>query len=270
MKVLKFLGVLFLSLFTFIFIFLLSLSLIFKNVVQKGVVGSVVKDVIINEFAEDQKLTDEDKKNIETVNKVIKTEDINELVSKVLDEYEKSLDEENYKVSDKTVDYVIDLLVEYKDLINDISHENITEKEIRSSETREGIEEAFNEILSDHPDNNKEAIRIAVTSYNFFVSSTFRLLMIFFTIVCLLLIALIRKSYTRWMKPAATVITCNGLLISASYFAIIYAFKTINNSSKYNIVINPKYILCLGIIEVVIGIVLSILSIIFSGKKEDE
>lgn len=270
MKIIKWLGIFFLSIFAFIFIFSLSLSLIFKNVVQKGVIGSVVKDVIIEEFAEDKKLTNKDKENIKKVNEVIKTEDINGLVDKILDEYEKSLDVDNYEVSEKTVDYVVDLFVEYKDLINDISHENITEKEIRSEKTREGITEAFNEILSDHPDNNKEAIKIVVSSYNFFVSTTFRLLMIFLTIICFVLIALIKQSFVKWLKPAATVLISTGFIISASYFAILYAFRTINESSKYNFIINPKYILCLGISEIIIGVILVILSIITNGKNGEE
>ena len=79
MKILKGIGIFFLSLFAFIFVFLISLSLIFRNVIQKGVVGSVVKNIMIEEFSKVKKLTAEDKENIEKVNKVIKTDDINKL-----------------------------------------------------------------------------------------------------------------------------------------------------------------------------------------------
>ena len=268
MKILKGIGIFFLSLFAFIFVFLLSLSLIFKNVIQKGVVGSVVKNIIVEEFSSDEKLTDEDRKNIEKVNKVIKTDDINKLVDKLLDEYEKSLDNEDYEVSEKTVDFVIDLLVEYKDLINDITNENVTEKEIRSSETRDGITEAFNEVLGDHPEYNEDAVRLAVTSYNLFVSNTFRIILVFLTLLCFALIALIKKSYFKWMKSASKVIVSVGLIVTASYFAILYAFRTINSNTNYNIVINPKYILVLGVVEIVIGICFLIGHIIFDKEEE--
>lgn len=267
MKVLKGIGIFFLSLFAFLFIFLFSLSLIFKNVIQKGVVGSVVKNIMVEEFSKDKNLTAEDQKNIEKVNKVIKTDDINNLVDKLLDEYEESLDNDNYKVSDKTVDYIVDLFVEYKDLINDITNEHVTEKEIRSTETREGIIKAFDNVLGEEPENNKESIKIAVTSYNFFVSSIFRIVTLFLSIVCFALIALIGKSYYKWMKSASKVFISTGVLISTSYFAIIYAFKEINSSTSYNIVIDPKYILILGIIEIIIGIGFIIGNIIFDKEE---
>ncbi|MBR5662156.1 MAG: hypothetical protein IKX00_00720 [Bacilli bacterium] len=269
MKILKGIGIFFLSLFAFIFVFLISLSLIFRNVIQKGVVGSVVKNIMIEEFSKVKKLTAEDKENIEKVNKVIKTDDINKLVDKLIDEYELSLDNENYKVSDKTVDYIVDLLVEYKDLINDITQENVTEKEIRSTEVREGIIEGFDNVLGDEPEGNMQAIKIGITSYNFFTSNTFRILAIFLTILCFALIALIKKSYYKWVKSASKVFVMVGLLISASYFAIIYAFKEINNSTNYGIVIDPKYILILGITEILIGIVFLIVHIILHKDNEE-
>lgn len=269
MKILKGTGIFFLSLFAFIFILLLSFSLIFKNVIQKGVVGSVVKNIIIDEFGSDENLTDKDKENIEKVNEVIKTDDINKLVDKLIDEYEKSLNNENYEVSEKTVDYVIDLLVDYKDLINDITNENVTETEIRSTETKEGITKAFNEVLGEKPESNEDTVRIVITSYNMFVSTSFRIILIFLTIICFTLIALIKKSYIKWMKSASSVFVTVGLLISASYFAILYLFKSINNSGNYNLVIEPKYILVLGIAEMIIGIGLLITNIIFSKKEEE-
>ena len=268
MKILKGIGIFFLSLFAFIFVLLISLSLTFRNVLKKGIVGSVVKNIAIEEFSENKELTKNDKENIKKVNEVIKTDDINELVDKLIDEYEYSLDNDNYKVKEETVDYIVDLLVEYKDLISDIAHEDISEKDIRSDKTREGIKEAFDEVLGEQPENNKEVIKIAVTTYDFFSSSTCRLLLLFLTMICFLLIALIKKSYYKWLKPASKVLISTGLIMSAGYFGILYAFSQINNSSKYNIVVDPKYILILGIIEIIIGIGLLIVEIVFD-KKED-
>lgn len=270
MKILKGICVFLLSILAFVFVLSLSLSLIFKNVVQKGVVGSIVKDVIVEEFSKENNLTDKDKKNIEKVNSVIKTKDINELVDKVVDEYEASLDNENYHVKESTVDYVIDLLVEYKDLINDISGEHVTEKDIRSNDVREDITEVFNDLLQQDDHDNEQVVRVIITSYNFFSSTTFRMLLVLFIVVSFALIALVKSSFTKLMKPAASVFITNGVLISALYFVIMYAFKNINNSSKYNIVIDPKYILCLGIIEVIIGIIFTIVTIVTKKDEEEE
>lgn len=270
MKIIKGIGVFFLSLFACLFIFLFSVSFTFKKVIQKGVIGSVVKNIIVEEFAEDEKLTDKDKENIKKVNEVIKTDDINKLVDKLLDEYEISLDNDNYKVSEKTVDYIIDLFVEYKDLINDITHEDVTEDEIRSKETREGIVEAFDDVLGSKPEANENAIRFAVTSYGVFVSSTFRIVLILLTLLCFSLIALIKKSYYKWMKTASYVLIFIGFIVSACYFGILYAFRTINASNNYSIVINPKFILVLGIIEIIIGILFRIFYIIFHQEDEEE
>lgn len=269
MKFLKGLGIFFLSLFAFLFIFLFSLSLITKKVVQKGVVGSVVRNVVIEEFHGENDLTKEDEENIDKFNKIVKTDDINELVDRFLKEYEESLDDDDYEVSEETLDFVIDLFVEYKDLISDLSHEDLTEKEIRSKETREGIREAINEILSESSEGNKYAIKIGVTSYNFFVSITFRIMMIFFTVVCLILIALIKKSYFAWMKNASSIFISVGILIVSMYFAIIALFNYINNAAEYSIVINPKFIGVLGISELVLGILFMIATIVTNKKKED-
>lgn len=268
MKIIKGIGVFFLSLFAFLFILILSLSFIFKNVIQKDVVGSVVKNIIVEEFSEDKELTKQDKENIKKINDVIKTDDINKLVDKLLDEYEKSLENDNYEVSDKTVDYIVDLLVEYKDLINDITNEKVTEKQIRSKETRDGIKEGINEVLTDHPEDIEDTVRITITSYNLFVSTTFRLILILLTIICFALIALIRKSYIKWMKSASSIFIFTGILVSSLYFGLLYAFRNINTSSKYSITIDPKYILVLGIVEIIIGIAFLITHIILTKKDE--
>lgn len=270
MKFLKGLGVFFLSLFSFIFILLLSLSLITKNVVQKGVIGSVIKNVIIEEFATDEELTKKDKENIEKVNKVVKTEDINELVSKLLDEYSEKFEDDNHTVSDETVDYIINLLVDYKDLVNDISKENITEKQIRSYETRVGIKSALNEILDETPENTELAIKITVRSYAFFISNTFIILIAIFTIICFALIALIKKSFIGWMKPAAVVLIFTGLIISAIYFGLEYVIGEINHSADYEFIINSTPIIVLGIGEIIIGIIFRIVTIVTSSNKEKE
>jgi hypothetical protein len=270
MKFLKGLGIFFLSLFAFVFVLLLSLSLITKNVIQKGVVGSVIKNVIIEEFATDEELTKKDKENIEKINKVVKTDDINELVSKLLDEYGEKFEDEDHTVSDETIDYIIDLLVDYKDLVNDISGEKVTEKQIRSKNTREGIESALNEILDETPENTELALKITIRSYSLFISNTFRILMGFFIIVCFVLIGLIKKSFITWMKPAAIVLIFTGLIVSAMYFGLQYAIGEINHAADYEFIINATPIIIIGISEIVLGIVLRIITLVTSSDSRKE
>lgn len=270
MKIFKSIGIIILTLLSFVFIFILGCSLIFKNVVQRGVVGSVIKSVVQEEFASNKKLEDTDKENIKRINNELESKDIEILVDKLLDEYESSYENSNYDVKEETVNYIIDLCVKYKDVISEISGETITEEKIRSVETKNGITQAFNEVFEENERDDREEVKIVLSCYYVFISSTFRLIMLLLALGCFALIALLKKSYYKWMKNASIV-----LIISGALFALLYLIcntylisLSSHTTNSIEIFFNPTFISKLAIIELIIGALLIVVTAVINSKKE--
>lgn len=273
MKFLKGFGVAILGIIIAAIVFALSISFILKNVLQKQIASVAVKEVVTNEYMNDTDLTDEEKEKLNNIDKMIGNKDISKLISIIMKEYEESIDKEDYSVSENSLDEIINLCVKYIDVINDFSHERVTESDIRSNETRNELREAFNETLEDIDEEDELSVRMIVKSYNLFTSTFFRIVLICVVILFTALIGLIKSSYYKWLRPVGIAVITSGVFVTLIYVGAKVGTKLLEDTNEFKIAFKFEEILLIGIIEIVLGIGMiitnGILNSKFSNKEEN-
>ena len=264
MKVLRVIASSILGIIIFALLFALSISIVFKSVVEKEIIGNMVKEALLEDYIKEA--TDKDKEKIEDV---FKEEDINTLINIILDEYTESVSVDNYQVKDETIDEIIELCVKHIDLINEFSDEKITEKDLRSSDTRNELTKSINKAFKNNDNDTTESVKDVIKVYRNVVSSSFRTAMIIGIIILTALIALINFSLYKWMKYLGGSLVSCGLLVSVMYVGLMLIIEKLVETEGYNIKANPRYVLILGTFEIILGIGLIVLNHVIKNKVKD-
>lgn len=247
----------FLAKFTLFFlVFIFSVSLISKKVIQKEIIGNVLKGQVVTDYIKGQKIENEDK-----INELINDKKINSIINDVIAEYDIYLKEDNYKVSDELINEIIDFCIEHKAEISEISGREITEEEIRSAETYKDLtnvfEEGFSNFKNDFSTIGQELVKI----YNKFISSAFRLKVFILMMLMIGIIMLSTWSLYSWLSSFGKILITNGVLFTLIYFITGIVVTRIVSEFELDIKITFIYILIVGLSELFIGIAL-----VFSRK----
>jgi len=266
MNILKGIAGFFISIILILLVDAYSLSISLKYVLQNQIIGSVVKEQIINSYVENSK-TFKDKDKLEGI---INDNKSNEIIDNIIDDYIKYLDDSNYKVSDKTIDSILDFCVKHKDELSEISDHEITEEEIRKSETREDLTKSLNDGFSSLGNNLGQTEKDIIKSYSTFTSKSFRIVLLVLIFVQIVLLVLIKWSPYKWMTPTGVSFIISGVFIGTSYLiAKIILNNVIVNDTK-EISINPKIMLILAIVELSVGVILLITKTIIGNTLEKQ
>ena len=246
----------------FFLVFLFSISLISKKVIQKEIIGNVLKGQVVTDYIDGKNIVNQDK-----VNELINDKEINGIINDVIAEYDNYLKEDNYKVSDKLINEIIDFCVEHKAEISEISGREITEEEIRSVETYKNLtnvfDEGFRHIKNDVGEIGEEIVKM----YSKFISTAFRLKVILLMILMIGIIMLSTWSLYKWLSSFGKILITNGIIFTMIYFITGIIVSKITGEFNLDIKINFMFILIVGLAEIFIGTAL-IVSRNFLEKRE--
>ena len=255
MKFLKGIITFFTGLAIFILVLSLTFTYIFKNIIQKQIIGDAVKDIVITEYIKDKDIENKDK-----IEELLEDKDAKKLVNIVIDEYLESLRTDNYQVSEESLDTIIDLCIEHKKELEEITNEEIKIEDIKSQETRNNLRQAFNEGFDSANNDIGETGSTIINYYSNYTSTGFKVALVCSILSGLILIGLINWSYCRPMRTLGTSLLITGIFISIMYVLINLAVKElIKRVDEISLSINTKSILILAIFEIILGILLLIL-----------
>lgn len=252
----------------FVLLLFFSLNIIFKNVVKKQIIGGVAKEKIISEYIENN--IDNEKE----IDKIINNEEAKTIIDYVVNDYMAYLSNNNHKVSEKTVQNIVNYCVNNKETVNNLLSAPLTESEMKSQDTYDSIyntiNDGFKNMKSEIGNTPTEAIKI----YAKLTSNNIQIVLIILIIICVILLMIINGSLYKWMTTFGSSLISVGILICGLYFILNYIVKQIMNRQnfEFNITIKLDQILIIGILEITIGIVLIIIKKIISKimeKKED-
>lgn len=260
MKVLKGLGIFLLSFAMVILIVSVSITSAVKDVVQDQLVGEAVKEVALKNVEKNENI-DKD-----LVNQVSDFKGTGKVIDAVLDEYIEYIDKGNKEVSDKTLDLIINFVVDNKDSIEKISGEKVDLEKVKSAESRENLKKSLEESFEKVNGEELGAAKSVVNSYAKVTSNKYKFILIGVIVGLAILIGLICWSVYKWMQPIGIVAITSGIIVTFFYLAVKLIIKAVNANADTHFNINANSILITGIIELVIGIALLVAYTIIDKK----
>ena len=232
-------------------------EIIITKVIPKKVNNPNVSEDIINTLPLPDYLKDS-----EDINKLLEDERVQEIINKYIDITLDNLTSEEIKNIDIESD-IINYINENKELIKEITGKEVTPEMIE--DTKKVIEESnLNEAIEDTIESTKESIsteeKIVLKGYKEIISTKTRIITISLIALCLLLIALIDKSFYKWIKTGSICTIISGILVLLMGFILKLIVTSILPLPSFNV----SYLYKSGLIQLIIGIVILIIYIVLN------
>ena len=256
-------------------IVLLMLFLTISFNLNKVIVDGVIKELIITKISakkvNNPNISEEVintlplpdyLKNSEDINKLLEDQRVQEIINKYIDITLDNLTSEEIKNIDIESD-IINYINENKELIKEITGKEVTPEMIE--DTKKVIEESnLNEAIEDTIESTKESIsteeKIVLKGYKEIISTKTRIIVIGLIALCLLLIAIIDKSFYKWIKTGSICTIISGILVLLMGFILKLIVTSILPLPSFNV----SYLYKSGLIQLIIGIVILIIYIVLN------
>ena len=232
-------------------------EIIITKVIPKKVNNPNVSEDIINTLPLPDYLKDS-----EDINKLLEDERVQEIINKYIDITLDNLTSEEIKNIDIESD-IINYINENKELKKEITGKEVTPEMIE--DTKKVIEESnLNEAIEDTIESTKESIsteeKIVLKGYKEIISTKTRIIVIGLIALCLLLIAIIDKSFYKWIKTGSICTIISGILVLLMGFILKLIVTSILPLPSFNV----SYLYKSGLIQLIIGIVILIIYIVLN------
>lgn len=256
-------------------IVLLMLFLTISFNLNKVIVDGVIKEIIITKISakkvNNPNISEEVintlplpdyLKNSEDINKLLEDQRVQEIINKYIDITLDNLTSEEIKNIDIESD-IINYINENKELIKEITGKEVTPEMIE--DTKKVIEESnLNETIEETIVSTKESIsteeKIVLKGYKEIISTKTRIITISLIALCLLLIALIDKSFYKWIKTGSICTIISGILVLLMSFITKLLVTSILPLPSFNV----SYLYKSGLIQLIIGSIILIIYIILN------
>ena len=261
----------FLSFVIVLLILFLTISFNLNKVIVDGVIKEIIITKVIPKKVNNPNISEEVintlplpdyLKNSEDINKLLEEQRVQEIINKYIDITLDNLTSEEIKNIDIESD-IINYINENKELIKEITGKEVTPEMIE--DTKKVIEESnLNEAVEDTIESTKKSIsteeKIVLKGYKEIISTKTRIIVIGLIALCLLLIAIIDKSFYKWIKTGSICTIISGILVLLMGFILKLIVTSILPLPSFNV----SYLYKSGLIQLIIGIVILIIYIVLN------
>ena len=261
----------FLSFIIVLLMLFLTISFNLNKVIVDGVIKEIIITKVIPKKVNNPNISEEVintlplpdyLKNSEDINKLLEEQRVQEIINKYIDITLDNLTSEEIKNIDIESD-IINYINENKELIKEITGKEVTPEMIE--DTKKVIEESnLNEAIEDTIESTKESIsteeKIVLKGYKEIISTKTRIIVIGLIALCLLLIAIIDKSFYKWIKTGSICTIISGILVLLMGFILKLIVTSILPLPSFNV----SYLYKSGLIQLIIGIVILIIYIVLN------
>ena len=261
----------FLSFIIVLLMLFLTISFNLNKVIVDGVIKEIIITKVIPKKVNNPNISEEVintlplpdyLKNSEDINKLLEDQRVQEIINKYIDITLDNLTSEEIKNIDIESD-IINYINENKELIKEITGKEVTPEMIE--DTKKVIEESnLNETIEDTIESTKKSIsteeKIVLKGYKEIISTKTRIIVIGLIALCLLLIAIIEKSFYKWIKTGSICTIISGILVLLMGFILKIIVTSILPLPSFNV----SYLYKSGLIQLIIGIVILIIYIVLN------
>ncbi|MBQ6324382.1 MAG: hypothetical protein IJI22_06100 [Bacilli bacterium] len=268
-----FISILFFILINLISAFIFSCNL--KNVLIDGIIKETIKENIVRREENTGNFTIDEEKiselsEDERIQEILNSKEAQELMDKYLDlTVDGMLDEES--LDEITIEEdLLNYLKENKELISEVVGEEVTDEMIDEAasgmETKE-ISNAIKKAIANNSRNLTTTEKTVLKGYKLFISLEFKLLILAIIIIDLFLIALLQKSYSKWIKTLASALITSGIFVLIASVVVKLIVSYLTGFINFNII----SLIISGATTTVIGIIILIIyNLILNLTKKNE
>ena len=242
----------------------LSMTFVLKKVVQEEIIIDIAKEEVTKSYLESDKieLTDEQKNVIKDV---LNQKDTKDILNTVIDNYLSYTLFDDYNLSKKDYDKLLNFLEKHVSDINKLSDEEIDMNYIKEhftyEEANKAVKEGFSMIESDGIELSEDNIK-AINFYAYAVSDEVRYYIISGIALAILLLMFINWSISKWMLEVGIASIIAGTFMTGIYSLFEIAKDILageNDIASYVMSVDVTSTIIIGVVEVLLGIGLIII-----------
>lgn len=267
MRILKNVVIILLNIVLINLLIIFAISFNLKNIVRDDLIKEVIKEeIIVKEFQpKDLEVT----KN-EEINQILNTPEVQELVDKYLDISFSTLMNDEVSSNIELEKDILKFFQENKAVIDEKIGVEITDEMIEKVEEQldsKELSRVFEQSLNNAKNSMPKEVKIILQVYNYLISGMFKLIIISLISIILLVIAILQKSFYRWLGPLGISSLIGGfgvILMSLIVKIVVQASSDLTGFKLKSLIIT-------GIIMALLGVVLIIIRKILDKNvaKED-
>lgn len=245
-----------------------------EKTINNDVIGNYVKEELIVELTETitdniNEVTEEDYNTIK--NTIKDDEEINDLIEKYSNRVIKDLSTEKIEALNIEED-IKKLLQENKDLIEKSIQTEINEEEynqlIEEVLESEALNSFYHQTIKEAKNGLSSAEKTILNSYNTLTSNEFIILLSMISLVAIIIIALLKKPYYKWIVNIAIAGMISALFIMLIGGCISLLANVVIDSYKTMEKVSAAPILITAGIMIIVSIMLIIINAILDKRKE--
>lgn len=232
---------------------------------------TIIKKEISNKVVDEIKNYKSEEIPEEVINQVKDTIDNNKEIKKLMDTYYDKVIDILVNESNEKIDVSNDLntiIDEGEKILND-NGITITKEEkdqLLSMVSTDEVNNMVNDTIIEVKENLTGETKVVLDTYKFLMGNTFKIILITLLVVALLLIALLKKSFYKWLSNLGGTSIASGIIVGIlmPYFVDLLVGMIDNDS----LVISTNSLNTYGYIMIVFGILLIILNVVISKILE--
>ncbi len=269
MKTLKKVIVVLLNLVLINLITILAVSMNLQTIVKDNIIKETIKEELFNK--ETSPISAEIVAPNEKLNELFESPEVQGLIDKYLDITIDSLTEDK-DISEITIEEdMLNYLKSNKEEVEDKLGIKVTDEMLSKVEEQLESKEAskiFSQNLNNVKNNMSQEATTVLAVYNYLNSLKFKLLISFFIIIDLVLIASLQKSLYKWLSSLGYSSIISGIGILLMSIIVKLVVTNVSNLRYFNL----RTLTLTGIILLIVGIVLAIMKRVIDKKlvKEDD
>lgn len=262
----------------------LALVLSLKGILV-NTADTIIKKEISTKVVDEIKNYKSDEIPEEVINEVKDTIENNKEIKKLMDTYYDKVIDILVNDSNEKIDVSNDLNIiidEGEKILNDngITITKEQKYELLSMVSIDEVNNMVNDTIIEVKENFTGETRVVLNTYKFLMGTTFKLVLIALLVISLLLIALLKKSFHKWLSNLGCASIISGVVVGIIMpYIIDFILGMIDNDSltiSTNTLNTYGYILiAIGVLSIIINIVISKLleknikpEVVEEGKKD--
>ena len=243
-----------------------------EKAVTEELLGQYMKEELVNNVVDNlemnlDQLTTED---IETIKQELKN---NEEINQIMDKYGTRIIEDLSKANIEDINMEEDLEIimkENKDSIEKITGEELSDEQLDQAITEitenNDLDSAYKEIIAEAKQTMPTETKTMIDSYNTITSNQFIIIASIISVVSIIIIALLKKPYYKWIVNVGIAGIISSLFIALIGACLALFLNLVIESTEVTFTVSMTPILTTAAIMFVVSIILFIINNVLDKK----
>ena len=254
MKGLRQISLIIVRLLLFICLFTIIFSYSFEGFVETGVSKFLVNSYKTSQVIEKVGI---DKSKVE---EVVESKEVQKFISTYADDFINDIIngevDENVDLGTKVLDFVNENRVELERIVGEPLPMEEIEKVVNSKDFKE-INTGYNQIIHKSNDIISQDVRNMIKIFDYFMSDTFKVLLIVVSVILIVLIALLQWSLVEWIRTLGRILVICGIVVFIITSIISLVYSGISNMFPLTFSFNFMTMFMGAVISLILGVMLT-------------